>query len=438
MLTRSRLKNSIIATVVFYSGILLSTPTYYSSYKREQQVNYTPKESEIMRIWVIDVGQGDGLLVQLPHADGDDPTDILIDGGSFAKSDQDNTKKFLKNLYGKNATVEHSFITHHDSDHVKGLIQVLKDPEIKVDKIYHNGLASYIPRKRENPEKYSTRQYVFSKNDAGQVNRVMGSYNKASKIIDDSYVIDTLSEMDTALKSHEFHNIYRDLATAVIGKSQPSKVKSFERFDIDSKVNLNSESVHLTPLWPVELTRYKNWGYTINGNSLTFRLEYNNFSMLFTGDHNDESESALLKYLEKEDKLHLLESDVLKIPHHGSSHGIESFFRHEQMDAVVGVASMGARGFGYSWKHPNTEIVRWMGGAHRVFHTYAEEKYINWYGDETIKKADFKERSQILIETDGSWFRVVEIDPGDEGKAIPVVKNVRSGDGTRWITAKPQ
>ena len=424
--------------VVLFSTNLFSTPTYYSSYKREQLVNYTPKESDIMRIWMIDVGQGDGMLIQLPHKEGDDPTDILIDGGAFSKADVDNAKNFVKNLYARKGTIEHSFITHHDSDHVKGLIDILKDTEIAVNKIYHNGLASYIPRKKEDPIKYSSREYVFTTNSSGTVSRVMASFDKTTKELDSSYIINSISELKTAQEKGHLHNIYDKLAAAVVNKTMPAKVESFERFSSNSIVNLENEDVQLTPLWPVDLKRYKSWSYTINGNSLTFRLQYKDFSMLFTGDHNDESQSALLEHLEATGRLHLLDSDVLKIPHHGSSHGEEDFFRNDAMNAVVGVASMGEKGFGYSWKHPNTKIVRWMGGAHKVFHTYAEEKYINWYGDETIKKEDFKERSHILIETDGVWFRVVEIEPGKESGPIPIVQDVRAGDGTQWVKAKPQ
>jgi competence protein ComEC len=51
----------------------------------------------------------------------------------------------------------------------------------------------------------------------------------------------------------------------------------------------------------------------INNNSLVGKLEYNNFSMLFTGDIEEEAENYLAtKYKEK------LKSNILKVAHHGS------------------------------------------------------------------------------------------------------------------------
>lgn len=426
----------VFGLVLILSSTLFAAPNHYLSYKRQQKLTHTPDPSKLLRIWMIDVGQGDGLLIQLPAKPGEPKTDILIDGGAWAKSDQNNVRTFLKNLYGKSVTIEHSFITHHDSDHVKGLIEVLNDPSIEVQNMYHNGLASYLPHKKENPQKYSSKDFIFTKNSKNRVSRVMAGYDKESKEVDHKYIINSLEELSKELEVGNLHIVYRDLAKAIVNKKEPAAVNKFELFNVNSQIEL-AEPIELIPLWPVKPMRYKNWGYTINGNSLTFNLKYNQFSMLFTGDHNDESETALLEYLESEGKMELLEADVLKIPHHGSSHGVESFFRSEAMNAVLGIASMGDKGFGYLWKHPNTKVVRWMGGAHKVFHTFAEEKYINWYSDSPIETSEYKERTHILIETDGEWFRVVEVQRGQEGNNIPSVEEVDAGDGTRWIEATP-
>ena len=48
-----------------------------------------------------------------------------------------------------------------------------------------------------------------------------------------------------------------------------------------------------------------------------------------------------------------------------------------------------------------------------------------------------KEYTHILIETDGEWFRIVEL-PDAEPELIgnpPTVAKTKRGNGTRWIKA---
>ena len=47
-----------------------------------------------------------------------------------------------------------------------------------------------------------------------------------------------------------------------------------------------------------------------------------------------------------------------------------------------------------------------------------------------------RELRHILIETDGEWFRVVEIPVGSSFEDIPDVPDVMTGNGTQWIRAK--
>lgn len=58
----------------------------------------------------------------------------------------------------------------------------------------------------------------------------------------------------------------------------------------------------------------------INSNSLVFRLEYGQFSMLFMGDAGTETERRLLAAHED------LRSDVIKVGHHGSAYGTTDAF----------------------------------------------------------------------------------------------------------------
>jgi len=118
-------------------------PPEYKSFKRKQEIDYSPKPEELMRIWMVYVGQGDGILIQLPAKEGDETIDIMVDGGPSNKSNNFGMRQFLEELYGDGQiTIEHVVISHHDTDHIAGITRVLEADKIAVESIYHNGLAS--------------------------------------------------------------------------------------------------------------------------------------------------------------------------------------------------------------------------------------------------------------------------------------------------------
>ena len=86
----------------------------------------------------------------------------------------------------------------------------------------------------------------------------------------------------------------------------------------------------------------------INDNSIVMKLEYNSFSCLFTGDISKIIENDLVKKYGKE-----LQSDLLKVAHHGSkTSSDESFIKIVKPQiALIGV------GVNNKFGHPNNEIL---------------------------------------------------------------------------------
>lgn len=442
-----------VATTAAYA-----TPPFYKTFERDQKVQYSPKKEELLRIWILDVDQGDGILIQLPSKYGYQPDpeseperreqiEILVDGGSSPSTEATRTYAFIKTLYPDETLLEYAVITHHDADHVRGMINVLNSDDTLVERIFHNGLASYRPGKKGFPE-------------TGKVANVIATYNKQrltrgmaflnpDKTLKQEYLIKDIKALKKERRAENLQGIYEELATAVIDND----VVSFDRAHSDSSFineaearsdrGINLDEIKFKLIWPLKkLKKYNNWGETINGNSLTFSMQYGDFSMLFTGDLNEHSEKALVQHLEKENKSALLNCDVLKVPHHGSAHAFDGFFNHQDMKPVISVASMGQRGFkskklgSRNWQHPDTEVIKWLGGFHRVYHTYIHEKFFKWENlDSDAKHDKLIERRHILIETDGKWFRVVEVENNEQINHPPSVRDTRRGNGTRWIRA---
>lgn len=96
--------------------ILLSNYTFYFIYNKNLQ------------IYFVDVGQGDCTLICTPQG-----KNILIDGGGSENSSYDVGKNILfPYLLSRRITkLDYLFISHFDSDHVGGLIYILKELKVK-------------------------------------------------------------------------------------------------------------------------------------------------------------------------------------------------------------------------------------------------------------------------------------------------------------------
>jgi len=466
---QSRAVPLVLLILLCRAPYAVGTPPNYQSLHREQRIDYEPDAADVMRIWTVYVGQGDGLLIQLPpkynydpDPTDDDPgrtetVDILIDGGSDRPENETLMESFLLDLYEAPVVIEHAVITHHDGDHVKGLIHILTGDSVGVDSIYHNGLASYRRGKRGFSNSTTDAQAVRSVS-GGQLVEGMAFIEPdddgQGKKLRETDLIKEKSDLEQRLANDEFQNIYRELADAITGETDPIEVRWFQRCvedgpfikerEADLKRGVNLSGIEFKLLWPLQRARkYGGWSETINGNSVTFRLDYGLFSMLFAGDHNEKSEEKLIEHLREADRMDLLDVDVLKVPHHGSWHAYEPFFRRPDGNGgyvrpVMSVASMGTTGFTPSWRHPSTEVIQWLGGSHCVYHTLIHEKRFKWSDQQTREdREQMFEKSHILIETDGQWFRIVEVDAQDGDPSAPAtVEQTGRSHGTRWIKAQ--
>ncbi len=81
-----------------------------------------------LKITMFDVGQGDGIYIQTPKKQR-----ILIDGGSSSKKQVG--KYILKNglKYNGASHLSYLIITHSDSDHYSGALELMEDKTIKID-----------------------------------------------------------------------------------------------------------------------------------------------------------------------------------------------------------------------------------------------------------------------------------------------------------------
>lgn len=100
-------------------------------------------------------------------------------------------------------------------------------------------------------------------------------------------------------------------------------------------------------LWPIKNIDENS---SMNDNSIVAKLEYNNFSMLFTGDIEEKVENKLIEMYSE----NMLESTALKVAHHGSVSSSSQLIINKIMPeiSVIGVGS------GNKFGHPNVEVIK--------------------------------------------------------------------------------
>lgn len=119
----------------------------------------------------------------------------------------------------------------------------------------------------------------------------------------------------------------------------------------------NFGEVKITILYPLSSLKNKTID-NLNNASIVNRLDFNDFSVLFTGDAEKEVQQKLL------DKNIFV--DVLKIPHHGSSTGLTEDFLKVVRPAIA-VIEVGAKN---TYGHPAPSTINLLKNyAVRIFRT---------------------------------------------------------------------
>jgi len=117
------------------------------------------------------------------------------------------------------------------------------------------------------------------------------------------------------------------------------EAKKGMKFDLDSGVRFEVLNPPGNDAW---ITKVHRGGSVENANSVVLRLSYGNFSMLFTGDAETETEDLMLKSAAP------LRAQVLKVGHHGSRYATGAKF----LEAVAPEAAVISCGAENRYGHP--------------------------------------------------------------------------------------
>lgn len=119
---------------------------------------------------------------------------------------------------------------------------------------------------------------------------------------------------------------------------------------VDEKNRIQIEdNLYIDILWPSKSKLINE--NPLNNNSLVFKMQYKEFSMLFTGDIEKIAEENIIK--EYNNNFNLLNSSILKVAHHGSNtSSIQRF-----VDVVNPQIVLIGVGRNNKFGHPNKDVL---------------------------------------------------------------------------------
>ena len=107
------------------------------------------RSDRVLKMFFIDVGQGDGTLIETPGN-----KRVLVDGGRWDNTYDYLTKwqyTYLLNKAKPKVHIHAIIVSHFDVDHYRGIIPILEDRRFTVGTIYHNGIARFNKKPSKRP-----------------------------------------------------------------------------------------------------------------------------------------------------------------------------------------------------------------------------------------------------------------------------------------------
>lgn len=312
------------------------------------------REDRLLKVRFVDVGQGDGAIVETPGGQ-----IVLIDGGEGEEFRRYFRTAFTHRLKGKPVPCAAIVMTHGDSDHYKGLLNLFgaSDPLVTSERVFHNGIVRI--------EKGSDAKKVFgaTKQDGG------------------TWYLTALHDDLTKLPAtQKLTDGFREMVSLLPNLKAPGKklkVRRLEYGQDDAFDFLANEDIRIRVLGPIvekvggkpalpllHKPRSKSLSdsHTINGHSIVLKLTYGNVRFLFGADLNEESEERLVEKAREEGDS--LAAEILKVPHHGA----EDFSTHifEAIRPVVSVVSSGDESASKDYIHPRAGLIGALGKYSRA------------------------------------------------------------------------
>ena len=357
-----------------------------------------PKDHDVLAVEFVDVQQGDAAVVETPKG-----KVMLIDGGENQLFARYLANRFPMTTAAAPREIDTIVVSHGDADHFVGLREVYDSEHEKRHKkrlfidprrVYHNGLAKG-PSALKDVDMFGAhvpangREYIVD-------------------LVDD---LRPLPDSRLNMPFRMWKETLADYGQRAVAAGRPFTIERLERGIAGKFPSFDAENIDVDVLAPITevvptaggpkpalpflgepkvqvsgvmgASSSPSASHTVNGQSVVLRLTYGKCRILFTGDLNNEAEQTLIAA--DAAGVSSLESDVLKVPHHGSADFSKDFLK--ATGALISVVSSGDESARKEYIHPRATLVGGLGRYSRtedplVFVTelvafFATEGYVN-------------------------------------------------------------
>jgi beta-lactamase superfamily II metal-dependent hydrolase len=347
---------------------------------------FRSRDKGVLKFSLVDVQQGDGMVLETPPDENDRTGIIFIDGGDNKLFARHVAARFRHRQTSAESPLEVDLIliTHGDADHFDGLNDIRRSESdrsiagrkrvfIRPLRVYHNGLVkasekvSELQRLGKTVPHNGTPMIVdlyddprkaleHMKNDAfKRWGNTLTHWEKRGPItyrrVDHS---SDLNELFGFLGSNMKIEVQGPLTSNVMdpedGRTKPAlpflhQPRKSALIHLDQGTTPNGGKFSVS--------------HTINGHSVALRLTYGNVRFNLTGDLNQES----MRLMRERIGLENLEAEIVKAPHHGSADF--DFEALKAMKPVVSIISSGDESAQKEHIHPRATLVSALGKASR-------------------------------------------------------------------------
>ncbi len=324
-------------------------------------------EPGLLELYIIDVGQGDGVLMRTPH----DDAWHLIDAGVRAAEQM--TKKgaanfvrwkFVEDLRQSGVKLANAIVTHPDEDHFGGMIDVLSGTladgrrfDVQVDNFWHCGMGRFATDPPLGAARKDTSTTPFPHTPAAPSKAPKAAGTFITELLDGK------THFKTPARPFKGEPGSRFAALAALMGQVPGKVKRLQHSlgwlpgyaPVAAPPAVTATAIRV--LGPVVekltggtsgLRTLGSESETRNGHSVVLRVDHGKARILLTGDLNSASQALLLACHGAAE----FEVDVAKGCHHGSDDVDLNFVR-----AMAARATVVSSGDNEDYAHPRPRVL---------------------------------------------------------------------------------
>jgi beta-lactamase superfamily II metal-dependent hydrolase len=335
-------------------------------------------EKKVLQVSFVDVQQGDGCVIETPKG-----KVLLLDGGENQMFARYLAARYSGSSPDNPKVIDCIIVSHGDADHFEGLPKILESETnknlkkrlfINPQRVYHNGIIKRPGKKPDGSKRKDT--------------ELLGNTTKVDSQLYLTDLEEDLLQVDDSKLNAPFRKWKKTLKKYSDSFDSPIVFKRLDNTSTNDFNFLNSENIKVQVLGPiVEEINNKSAlkflrqpprsvvvtededatpsgaysaSHTINGHSVILRMQYGNVSFMFAGDLNEEAEDILVA---NADALHI-QSEILKVPHHGSADFSNDFF--EAVKPLVSVVSSGDESEMKEYIHPRATLMGALGKHSRI------------------------------------------------------------------------